>query len=152
MVSTEADKRFKRRGVSIEPRFRLINVAFGALCWILGERAGEAGYALPRLQTRYGALTASIILGLFWGCWHLPAWLLPGSTQAGLSFPVFLVSVVATSVIFTWLYNSTGGSLLLIIVLHTIFDILHDRPMGRGADCDAYRWAWDRSIANHDGA
>jgi len=66
--------------------------------------------------------------------------------------PVFLVSVVATSVIFTWLYNSTGGSLLLIIVLHTIFDICTTGPLGRGADGDACRRAWDRSIANHDGA
>jgi membrane protease YdiL (CAAX protease family) len=94
----------------------------------LDEELGWRGYALPRLQARYGALTASLILGLFWACWHLPAWFLPDSTQAGLSFPVFLVSVVATSIIYTWLYNSTGGSLLLIIVLHTVFDICTTGP------------------------
>ncbi len=86
----------------------------------LDEELGWRGYALPRLQARYGALTASLILGVFWACWHLPAWFLPDSPQAGLSFPVFLVSVVATSIIYTWFYNSTGGSLLLIIVLHTM--------------------------------
>jgi membrane protease YdiL (CAAX protease family) len=94
----------------------------------LDEELGWRGYALPRLQARYGALTASLILGMFWACWHLPSWFLPDSTQAGLSFPVFLVSVVATSIMFTWLYNSTGGSLLLIILLHTIFDICTTGP------------------------
>jgi membrane protease YdiL (CAAX protease family) len=89
---------------------------------------GWREYALPRLQTRYGALTASLILGVLWACWHLPAWFLPGSTQAGLSFPVFLVGIIATSIIYTWFYNSTGGSLLLIIVLHTIFDICTTGP------------------------
>jgi membrane protease YdiL (CAAX protease family) len=94
----------------------------------LDEELGWRGYALPRLQQRYGALTASLILGVIWAGWHLPAWLLPDSTQAGLSFSVFLVSVVATSIIFTWLYDSTGGSLLLIIVLHTVFDICTTGP------------------------
>ena len=94
----------------------------------LDEELGWRGYALPHLQARYGALTASLILGLFWACWHLPAWFVSDSTQAGLSFPVFLVSVVATSIIFTWLYNSTGGSLLLIILLHTSFDVCTTGP------------------------
>jgi membrane protease YdiL (CAAX protease family) len=94
----------------------------------LDEELGWRGYALPRLQTRYGALMASVILGVLWACWHLPAWLLPGSTQAGLSFPVFLLGVVVASIIYTWVYNSTGGSLFLIVVLHTIFDICTTGP------------------------
>src|SRR6266540_2141712 len=97
---------------------------------VTAYEAGGAGVRalLAQLQARYGALTASLILGVFWACWHLPAWFLPDSPQAGLSFPVFLVSVVATSIIYTWFYNSTGGSLLLIIVLHTIFDICTTGP------------------------
>jgi membrane protease YdiL (CAAX protease family) len=94
----------------------------------LDEELGWRGYALPRLQARYGALTASLILGVLWACWHLPLWFFPDATQASLSFPVFLVGGVALSIILTWLYNSTGGSLLLVILAHTIYDVAISGP------------------------
>jgi len=50
------------------------------------------------------------------------------SNQAAVSFPIFVVGAVALSVILSWLYNSTGGSLLLVILAHTIFDIAITGP------------------------
>jgi membrane protease YdiL (CAAX protease family) len=94
----------------------------------LDEELGWRGYALPRLQARYGALPASLILGVIWAFWHLPNWFLPDSNQATISFPIFLVGAVALSIILTWLYNSTGGSLLLVILAHTIFDVAITGP------------------------
>jgi uncharacterized protein len=94
----------------------------------LDEELGWRGYALPRLQQRYGALVASLILGVIWAVWHLPNWFLPDSNQAAVSFPIFLVGAVALSIILSWLYNSTGGSLLLVILAHTIFDIAITGP------------------------
>jgi membrane protease YdiL (CAAX protease family) len=85
----------------------------------LDEEVGWRGLALPRLQARYGALAASLVLGLIWATWHLPLWFIPGSGQEGQSFPVFVVSVLMLSVVLAWLYNNTGGSLLLVVLAHS---------------------------------
>ena len=65
---------------------------------------------------------------MIWAFWHLPNWFLPDSNQAAISFPIFVVGAIALSVILTWLYNSTGGSLLLVILAHTIFDVAITGP------------------------
>jgi membrane protease YdiL (CAAX protease family) len=89
----------------------------------LGEEIGWRGYALPRLQSRMNALSASLIIGVIWALWHLPLWLTgePGRTP-GL-YAAFVVSTIALSVILTWVYNSTGGSLLMVVLLHATFNL-----------------------------
>ena len=86
----------------------------------LGEEIGWRGYALPRLQTRRGALTSTLILGILHALWHLPLWLrgLPDYPSFSL-YPAFAIQVVAGAVIYTWLYNSTKGSILLAVLFHT---------------------------------
>ncbi len=84
---------------------------------INGEELGWRGFALPRLQARFNALTASLILGVIWAGFHLPLFWTIGSTQAGQPMWGFLLSFVASSVIVTWLYNNTG-SLLLVLLFH----------------------------------
>jgi uncharacterized protein len=84
----------------------------------LGEELGWRGFALPHLQDGHSALSATLILGPLWGVWHLPLWL-TGSTSNPLTlFPIFVISVVAMSVLLTWVYNGTEGSLLLVVLLH----------------------------------
>ena len=95
------------------------------------EELGWRGFALPRLQARYGALVASVVLGVFWAGWHIPAWFIPGSGQDLISFPVFVVSVIGAAVVFNWLYNSTAGALPLVILFHTVFDLLTTGPWSR---------------------
>ncbi|WP_191965833.1 MULTISPECIES: CPBP family intramembrane glutamic endopeptidase [Haloferax] len=82
------------------------------------EEPGWRGFALPRLQARYSALTASLIIGVGWVVWHLPLFVVPGSAQANLPLQFYAIAVVAESVVFTWLYNETGGSVLVAMVLH----------------------------------
>jgi membrane protease YdiL (CAAX protease family) len=88
----------------------------------LGEELGWRGFALPRLLQRHSALTASIILGLIWGIWHLPAFFINGLPQNQLSLPAFLVGCVALSVLITWVYQHTQGSTLFAILIHWIFN------------------------------
>src|SRR5215207_3962937 len=84
----------------------------------LGEEIGWRGYALPRLQTGRSALSASLILAPIWGLWHLPLWLTGLPARTPTLYAAFLVSAFALSIITTWVYNSTGGSLLMVVMLH----------------------------------
>ncbi|HLO18105.1 MAG TPA: type II CAAX endopeptidase family protein [Anaerolineales bacterium] len=82
-----------------------------------GEEMGWRGYVLPRLQTKYNALAASLILGVIWSVWHLPKFFGTG-TSGGRSFFWFTVFCMAAAVLYTWMYNNTSGSLLLVTLFH----------------------------------
>jgi uncharacterized protein len=87
------------------------------------EELGWRDYALDWLQARYSAFVASVILGVIWWAWHLPLIAVSGSflNENGTD-PVFLMGylyvVVIYSVLFTWVYNNNGRSVLAIILLH----------------------------------
>lgn len=87
----------------------------------LQEEFGWRGYALPRLQSRFDPLTSSVILGFFWWLWHLPAVFVPGRfmTNDLVAFLALLVVITLTSILFTWIYNNTNGSILAAILMHT---------------------------------
>ena len=89
----------------------------------LGEEIGWRGYALPRLQAGRSALSASLILGPIWALWHLPLWLTGAPGRTPILYAAFVVSVIALSVLLTWVYNSTGGSLLMVVLLHATFNL-----------------------------
>jgi pimeloyl-ACP methyl ester carboxylesterase/membrane protease YdiL (CAAX protease family) len=82
------------------------------------EEIGWRAYALPRLLTRMTPVPTSLLLGMVWGVWHAPQWFIPETAQAGFPFPAFLVWVGALSIMFTWIFNGTRGSVLLVILTH----------------------------------
>jgi len=84
----------------------------------LGEELGWRGYALPRLLVGRTPLAASLILGVIWFIWHLPAFLIGGTPQTSLSLPAFFLSALALSILATWLYSNTQGSVLPSLLLH----------------------------------
>lgn len=75
-------------------------------------------FALPRLAQYLGLGGASLALGAVWAAWHLPLFVLPDSGSTGQSFPAYLLHVMALSVVLTYVYWRTGGSLLVAMVLH----------------------------------
>jgi uncharacterized protein len=89
----------------------------------LSEEAGWRGFALPRLQAKYNALVSSLVLGVIWCFWHLPLFFLPGSSQQGIPFPIYLMLVVTLGIYFTWLYNNTRGSLVITVLAHFSFNL-----------------------------
>lgn len=84
-----------------------------------GEEVGWRGYALPRLATSFGLARASLLLGVLWGVWHLPLFLIQGLGNFGQSFPMFVLGSTAISVAMAWLYANTRGSLLLAMLMHS---------------------------------
>ena len=96
----------------------------------MGEEPGWRGFALPRMQARWGALRGTLLLGLLWTFWHLPDFLTTaqkGGPGAGLypfyaGLPIFLLEVMALAVLFTWVTNRTRGSLFAALLLHTSYN------------------------------
>jgi membrane protease YdiL (CAAX protease family) len=84
----------------------------------LGEELGWRGFALPRLQARRSALAASLIVGAVWGTYHFPLFLLGSPVRPFALFLPFALSCVIMSIFYTWMYNGTGGSLLIAVLLH----------------------------------
>ncbi len=93
----------------------------------LAEEPGWRGFALPRLQPLYGPLVGTLILGLLWGLWHLPLFLVPSwaDTSGGsslLNTVKFVVTLTAFAIVFTWVFNNTKGSVLMAILVHASID------------------------------
>jgi len=115
----EAAARFVEQPLAILP-FALFILLFGPL----PEEIGWRGYGLDRLQLRWNALTASLILGAAWAVWHLPQFFIRGTYQHGLGFGSrdFWMFVIAgttiSSILYTWIYNKTGRSTLSAILFH----------------------------------
>lgn len=85
----------------------------------LGEEFGWRGHALPAMQARWGWRVASLALGGVWAAWHLPLFYGNDTVQSHLPFGLYATSIVASSVVFAWLYRQTRGSVLPALVLHT---------------------------------
>jgi len=87
------------------------------------EEFGWRGYALDPLQSRFGATRGSLILGVLWSLWHLPLFFIPTQTiYYQRPFWGLLLSVMMLSVLMTWVYNNVGGSLLVMVLMHTAFN------------------------------
>ena len=93
----------------------------------LAEEFGWRGFALDPLQARWSSLSASFIVGIFWWAWHIPLFFMSGMLQSewGLgtaSFWAFAVTVLALSILYTWVFNNTKCSILSAILLHFMYN------------------------------
>ena len=98
----------------------LVYAALMVVLVAIGEEVGWRGYALPALQARHGALFSSVVLGTMWALWHLPLFFNPDLFYSNLPFVVQLALQIPLAILFTWVFNSTGGSVLLAILLHAM--------------------------------
>lgn len=82
----------------------------------IGEEIGWRGFALPRMQERYGRLPAALLLGALWGLWHLMMYLMVGLPSSVLVASILFL--IPGGVLFSWIYNRSGGSALIAVLLH----------------------------------
>lgn len=109
----------------------LLALALGIFRAPIREELGWRGFALPRLQEKFGPLFGTFILGALWALWHLPLWLLtPGYGGAGngllgigIPFLKYAGSVLGSAIIYTWLFNRSNGSLLLAMLFHASINV-----------------------------
>ncbi|WP_164880557.1 CPBP family intramembrane glutamic endopeptidase [Clostridium manihotivorum] len=121
------NSRFSNSGSSI---FYIVFYFFAIMLFGGGvnEEFGWRGFLLPRLQRKLHPFTASVILGIIWSVWHIPLFAITpdnyliGNLGVGLSFTFYVIETIWLTTIFTWLYNRTKGSLLAVILFHTMDD------------------------------
>jgi membrane protease YdiL (CAAX protease family) len=115
--------------------FLLLPVYF--LLFGAAEELGWRGYVLPRLQRRHGALLATVLLAAISALWHAPLFLTGSIPWSDLAF------ILTGYIVLTWLYNSTGGSVLLVMVSHATLNAISGEfflQMFAGADAERYGW------------
>ncbi len=112
--------------LAVSPQVVEAPLIFAGMTLVYGplpEELGWRGYGLDALRSRMNLLRASLLLGLFWGLWHLPLYFMPGSFQQQLAeYPPALISFLLAffpgSVIMSWVYYKTGRSTLSAILIH----------------------------------
>ncbi len=85
-----------------------------------GEELGWRGLGQPLLQLKYGALVAAVVVGAVWSLWHLWPAVAPGgaATTTWSDAVLTFVRLISTSILYAWLFNSTRGSLLIVMLAH----------------------------------
>lgn len=104
--------------LSLLPSFLIYFVA------AIPEQVAWRGFALSRLQSRYSALTSSLIVGVLWGLWHLPLLFNTDNVMSTYPIGLFILDVTARSVMHAWIFNSTRGSLFFVTLFHAASNVV----------------------------
>ena len=84
------------------------------------EELGWRGYAQEPLQEKIGVIPASLVIGVIWGIWHLPLWFMTGDLHSAYSFLAFVMMTTSISIMYAWLYNSSGKKLVVVMFFHAM--------------------------------
>ncbi len=101
----------------------ILAIPYFLLMMIIGggqEEFGWRGYAQEPLQEKIGVIPASLVIGVIWGIWHLPLWFMAGDLHSAYSFLAFVMMTTSISIMYAWLYNSSGKKLIVVIFFHAM--------------------------------
>jgi membrane protease YdiL (CAAX protease family) len=107
-------------------------IPFAVFIFLFGplpEEMAWRGYALDGLQSKWNALTTSLILGAAWTIWHLPLFFIDGTYQNGLGigtaqFWLYMLDKIPQSVLMTWIYNNTNKSITSAVLFHFMVNLV----------------------------
>jgi uncharacterized protein len=103
----------------------VVPVAVIVLVITFGEEIGWRGFALPMLQRRYDGLSAALLVTPIWALWHLPYFFTVPTYRAfpPAGYVGFVFGLACGSIVLTWLYQGTGGSILACAVWHGLYNL-----------------------------
>jgi hypothetical protein len=104
----------------------------------LGEEPGWRGYALPRLESAFGPVRGTLLLGLLWTGWHLPLFFYPSWTSEPLW--IYVVLVMGQSFILTYAANLAGFGVVTPIAMHATFNTVSRFLNGLFASTQPQAW------------
>jgi len=107
--------------ISVAPA--ILAIPYFVLMLVIGggqEEFGWRGYVQEPLQERIGVIPASLVIGVIWGVWHLPLWFMAGDFHSAYSFLAFVMMTTSISLMYTWLYNSSGKKLIVVMFFHAM--------------------------------
>jgi membrane protease YdiL (CAAX protease family) len=98
------------------------------------EEIGWRGFAVPQIQRSRGLLGTGLIVGAFWALWHLPSmFIIQNYRELGATFlPGFVLGILAGSIFLAWLYNRSGGSIFIVAVWHTTYNLFAGTAAAHG--------------------
>lgn len=117
----------------------------------LPEEPGWRGYALDRLQSRWNAVTSSLILAIVWAAWHIPLFFIRGTYQQAIGFGttgfwLFMAGLIPETILMTWIYNNTKRSTLSAILFHFMTNFT-GQFLDPAQGIAVFRLAWAAGIA-----
>ena len=118
---------------------RLSVLDFVLVVLVVGEELGWRGYALPKLGEKRSPLIASVIIGVLWGLWHLPTFFIPGTPQFDQPVIPYLVMTTAYSILLSWIFLHTRGSVLIATLFHGAINITQGFLLA-GVDPESRYW------------
>lgn len=100
----------------------------------LGEEVGWRGFAQPRLEHRMSFLRASVVVAIVWAIWHVPSFpIIEGYRAMGVSIvPIFVFGLGSGAIVLGWLYDRSGGSILMAALFHLGLNMGTATLAGRG--------------------
>jgi membrane protease YdiL (CAAX protease family) len=107
------------------PAIGVLPVAVIVVLGAFGEEIGWRGFALPQLQRRHGAFAAALLVTPIWAVWHVPLFFTVATYRdfAPVGYIGFVFGLACGSIVLTWLYNGTGGSILACAVWHGAYNL-----------------------------
>jgi membrane protease YdiL (CAAX protease family) len=111
---------------SITDLLSLIIFILPSFCYGFFEEIGWRGFFLPQLQGKFNAFKSTLILTVIWWFWHFPTFFY--RFDLIFAFMFMLPLLLTGSIVFTYLFNQSRGSLLMVIILHISYDLVtsHD--------------------------